>query len=206
MPRRSMLRPALAIAIAAVPAAILPVAASAQQQGSMGFLFLKAVREGDGQKATEILNQNSTVVNYRGAKGEAALHIVTRDRNLDWMAFLVGRDANVNVEDDEGNTALMLASMLKFYEGAEFLIKYGAKVDQANSRGETPLIRAVQLRDGQMVKLLIDSGADPAKRDSIAGMSARDYANRDGRNSAISNLLDKAKPKAAKGKVYGPQL
>lgn len=206
MVRRSALFPALAISLVALPSIALPVAAMAQQQGSPGYLFLQAVREGDGTKATQYLNQNSTIINHKGARGESALHIVTKNRDIEWMGFLIGRDANTNIQDDEGNTPLMAATMLKYYDGAELLLKYGAKVDLANSRGETPLIRAVQLRDTLMVKLLIAAGADPAKRDSIAGLSALDYAERDGRNTAISDLLNKAEPKSAKGEVYGPQL
>lgn len=188
-----------------VPGAIsVPVAA--QQSGSVGYLFLQAVKEGDGTKATQYINQSSTVINYKGAKGESALHIVTKSRNIDWMGFLIGRGANVNIQDADGNTPLMLATMLKYYDGAELLLNQKGKVDLANSKGETPLIRAVQLRDATMAKILISAGADPDKKDMIAGLSARDYAERDGRNTTLLTILGSGKANAAKAEVYGPQF
>jgi ankyrin repeat protein len=86
------------------------------------------------------------------------------------------------------------------------LIKYGASVDKANSKGETPLIRAVQMSDLDSVRLLVTGGANPDKRDALAGMSARDYAKRDSRVAAITSELDKVKPAAPKAKVQGPGL
>src|SRR3546814_12532666 len=73
----------------------------------------------------------------------------------------------------------MDAVQARFEEGARSLLTYNAQVDKANGSGETPLIRAVQLRDVGLVRLLVAQGANPDRRDTIAGMSARDYAQRD---------------------------
>jgi len=67
----------------------------------------------------------------------------------------------------------------------------------------SPLIRAVQLRDIRMVRLLLDAGANADKADTLAGMSARDYAKRDARGSAVLRAIEDAKkPKAA---TVGPK-
>ena len=50
---------------------------------SDGEAFLKAVEEGDAGKALPLVQDpGSRVVSYRGYKGNTALHIVTRKREL----------------------------------------------------------------------------------------------------------------------------
>lgn len=179
----------------------------AAAQFSESYNFLKAIRDQDGAKVMEIIGKpGSTTVNTRDQQtGETALHIVVARRDASWTSFLLSRGANPNLADREGTTPLMLAARLRFVEGAETLIIGGALVDKTNSSGETPLIRAVQLRDLPMIRLLVNKGANPEKRDTLAGMSARDYAIRDGRSQTIIHILDSAKKKpAASGAVQGP--
>jgi uncharacterized protein len=184
-------------------AAMIPNAASAQFSES--YNFLKAVRERDGAKATEFVSKpGSIIVNTRDDKnGESALHIVTKGRDLGWMTFLLARNAKPDQRDNQGNTPLMAAAQLGFIEGAQLLIKNKANVDLPNASGETPLIRAVQLRNGPMVQLLMSAGANPAKADTIAGMSARDYAQRDSRAATILKIITEAKV-AKPAKSFGP--
>ena len=140
---RAALRMALAIGLAA--AAATPAAA---QLMSEGYEFLEAVRERDGTKVTNALQQpGSVIVNARDiASGETALHIVTARRDAVWIRFLTQNGANPNVRDKEGNSPLSIAVGLGFVEGAEDLIKAGARIDETNSTGETPLISAIPRR------------------------------------------------------------
>lgn len=176
---------------------------------SDGYNFLKAVRDRDGVKVTELTGKpGSTIVNTRDqSTGETGLHIVVKRRDIGWLQFLLGKGADANIADSSGTTPLMLATRLRFVDGAEILLANGARVDKTNSSGETPLIRAVQLRDIPLIRLLVKNGANPDKTDALAGMSARDYAVRDGRNELILSLLDSAnknEAKANKGPVQGP--
>jgi len=196
------------IAALAALALLIPAAASAQFSDS--YNFLKAVRDRDGDKATQMLNEpGSTIVNTKDiTTGESALHIVTQRRDVTWMGFLLQKGANPNARDKNGVTPLMMATTLRFVEGAETLLARKAKVDDANNSGETALIRAVQLRDLGMVRLLLKAGANPDKQDTIAGQSARDYANGDFRNPQIleaitSNDKDR-KQGTTSPKVFGP--
>ena len=52
------------------------------------------------------------------------------------------------------------------------------------------LILAVQLRNAEAVRALLKAGANPDKKDSRAGYSARDYAKQDGRATAIVAILE----------------
>jgi len=179
----------------------------AQAQFSDAYNFLKAVKDKDGQKATDLIQKpGSTVINSRDINsGENALHIVVARRDATWLAFLLAKGANPNLADNSGNTPLMNAVQGRFEEGVRTLLTFNAQVDKANDSGETPLIRAVQLRDVGLVRLLVAQGANPAKRDTIAGMSARDYAQRDNRTPGLVEALDAAKTSAKpSGPVQGP--
>lgn len=191
---------------AALALALLsPVAA--QAQFSDGYNFLKAVKDADGQKVTDLIQKpGSTVINSRDVtSGETALHLVIARRDNTWLSFLLAKGANPNLADNRGNTPLMNAVQARFEDGVRTLLAGGAQIDKTNGSGETPLIRAVQIRDIGLVRLLVAQGANADKRDTIAGMSARDYAERDARTSGIVEVLAASKPKAApSGPVQGP--
>jgi len=175
----------------------------AQLGGSKGESFLTAVREVDGAKATELLDaQGSTVLSYRGAKGETALNIVARRRDSTWLGFLLARGADPNVGDDRGETPLIIAARLGWDDGAAILLGRGAGVDRANRLGETPLIAAVQARQLSLGRLLLENGASPDKKDTAAGYSARDYARRDSRSTEMTKMIESVKP--TKKNISGP--
>ena len=182
-------------------------AVAAQAQFSDNYNFLKAVKDADGQKVTDLIQKpGSTVINSRDVtSGDTALHLVVARRDNTWLTFLLAKGANPNLTDNNGNTPLMDAVQARFEEGVRSLLSFNAQVDKANGSGETPLIRAVQLRDVELVRLLVAQGANPDKRDTIAGMSARDYAARDSRTPGLTEALSAAKTTAApKGPVQGP--
>lgn len=181
---RALLFGALAAALVAQPVLA---------QFSDSYNFLKAVDERDGAEAEKFLNEPGTVIvnTKRDGTGETALHIVVGRKDETWLSYLLQKGANPNLSDRKGVTPLMLATQLGFVEGAARLIKAKANVDGTNRSGETPLIRAVQLRNPELVRLLLKSGANPDKRDAVAGLSARDYAAQDGRNSAILGIIER---------------
>ncbi|ANI77878.1 MULTISPECIES: ankyrin repeat domain-containing protein [Sphingobium] len=191
---------------AALALALLsPMAAHAQFSDS--YNFLKAVKDADGQKVTDLIQKpGSTVINSRDVtSGETALHMVIARRDVTWLSFLLAKGANPNLTDNRGNTPLMNAVQARFEDGVRTLLAGGAQIDKANGSGETPLIRAVQLRDVGLVRLLIAQGANADRRDTIAGMSARDYAERESRTPGLVEAVTAAKTKAApSGPVQGP--
>jgi uncharacterized protein len=179
----------------------------AAAQFSESYNFLKAVRDRDGAKATEIVSKPGTVIidTRDRATGEGALHIVTRGRDTSWLTFLLSRGAKADIRDNKGETPLMIAAQLGFVEGAQTLMKFRANPNQANNSGETPLHRAVQQRDAAMVRFLMQNGANPNRADTLAGLTARDYAVRDSRAGAILKIIDETKPAKPVGPVAGPK-
>ena len=178
--------------------------AAAQITGSDGEAFIAAMKEGGGGKAFELVEKpGSTVVNYRGDDGNAGLHIATRNRNGNWVGYLLSKNADPNLGDANGDTPLILAARVSFSEGAARLLMRKALVDKTNKLGETALIVAVQQRQAAIVKMLLEAGADPDKADHASGYSARDYAKRDSRSKDMLKLIEtvQAKKKTTVGPV-----
>jgi len=195
------------MAAATAIALILPGAAGAQMM-SESYKFLAAVRKSDGEAVTRFVEApGTTLINTRDrTTGETALLITIGRRDVTYMRYLLGHGARTDIAANDGRTPLMLAVEKRFAEGVEALLSSGANVNQANGKGETPLMRAVQMQDVATVRQLIAAGADPRKGDSLTGMSARDYAERDARIPGMLEALDQAKPAAAAKPVQGPSF
>lgn len=184
---------------------LMAVPGMAQGNASEGEVFLKAVAEKDGAKAVPMLeNAGSRVVNYRGYKGDTALHIATRNRENDWVGFLISKGADPNIGDAQGDTPLIIAARMGYEEAATWMLQRAARVDVANRKGETALIVSVQARQRRLVEMLLKAGANPDKADHAAGYSARDYAKRDTRSRDILKLIETVK--STKAKVAGPKI
>ena len=186
-------------------AGLATLAAPAMAQKTAGSIpdgeaFLSALRQGDGTKAYNLADgRGSTVVNYRGGDdGSAALHIVTRRRNSNWMGFLLANGADPDIADRNGDTPLILAARSGYAEGVARLLMARANVNKPNKLGETPLIVAVQARQPRIVSTLLKLGADPDKADHASGYSARDYAKRDNRSTEMLRLIETVKSQRAR--------
>lgn len=203
--RRADIR--LAALFLALAGAVGALSGGAHAQFRGGYAFLQAVESRDGNKATEALQDDPTLINTRhSTSGETALIIVTKRRDINWVRFLLSKDANPGIADRQGGTALMHSALINFTDGADALLDGKAPIDQTNRRGETALILAVQAKNVAMVRLLIRRGANADRADHVAGMSARDYARRDDRTGQILALLDaKADtPQRDLGPSFGP--
>jgi uncharacterized protein len=186
--------------------AVLALAAPAAAQFSDSYNFLKAVKDKDGAKATEILDKpGNTVVNTRDADtGETGLHITTRRSDPQWTGFLLQKGASPNSRDREGNTPLMLATQARWAEGVGIFLLVKAQLDLQNRIGETALQKAVQNRDLAIAKQLIEAGANPDLTDS-SGASARSLAEADPRSASIAKLMKDVPVRKARA-AQGPSL
>ncbi len=193
----------MGLAMSVSPMAVIP----AYAQFSDSYKFLKAVKDQDGQKVTDMLSSSaSTLINTRDVTtGESALHLVILRRDASWLNFLLSKGAKPDIRDKAGNTPILAAAQLGFVDAVPILVRYNGDVNSTNGRGETALILAVQRRDIALVRQLISLGANPALRDTVIGLSARDYAERDQRSGAILKILDEAKPVTTKP-VSGPKF
>jgi hypothetical protein len=198
---------AIASAFALVASAAAPAAAQFQSEG---YQFLEAVKEAEGDKATEMLSRPGTqIVNTRDiTSGDTGLHIAVARADLLWTRFLLQRGADPNIRNKKGSTPLQMAVALGFTDGVAALIKGGASIDIADQTGETPLITAVHARNVALVRLLLEKGADPDRNDN-SGRSARNYMELQAGNDILRQVFADADAKrAAAGtkKDYGPSF
>jgi uncharacterized protein len=201
------LGPAGWIASAILLALSVPAAAQFQSEG---YQFLEAVREKDGDKATDMLNKPGTqVVNSRDiSSGDTGLHVSVARSDATWIRFLLQRGADPNIRNKKGLTPLQLATALRFTEGVEALVKGGANVNVGDQTGETPLITAVHTGNVRLVRLLLEQGADPDHNDN-SGRSARDYMELMSGNTLLKQEFTNADAKRAEAgtkRNYGPSF
>lgn len=195
--------------IASALALVLAAPASAQFQ-SEGYKFLEAVKDREGDVATDMLNKPGTqVVNTRDVtSGDTGLHLVVQRRDVLWIRFLLQRGADPNIRNKKGVTPLQLATAMGFTDGVEALIKGGANVNVGDQTGETPLIAAVHQRNPELVRVLLAQGADPDHNDN-SGRSARQYMELMSGNTILKQIFQDADDKRA-GKEpkrqYGPSF
>lgn len=180
------------------------------QMYSEGYEFLEAVKDRDGDVATEMLNKPGTqVANTRDlTSGETGLHIVTARRDALWIRFLLQRGADPNIANNDGLMPIQLATRLGYIEGVESLIEGGARVSVADSQGETPLIAAVHQRNVALVRLLLAQGADPDRNDN-SGRSARNYLALMNGNTLLARefeAADAAREGKGTSEQYGPSF
>lgn len=170
--------------------------ALAQVGGFSGMEFVDAVRDGDDNKAVQLLTVTPAVIDARNGKGETALFVAVVDRDADWTGFLIrkGADPNLASRSGSGDTPLIAAARIGFVDAVDWLIGARAEVDGANRMGETALNVAVQARQREVVRALLNAGADPDKTDTAAGLSPRDYAKRDPRAREILRLIETRMP------------
>lgn len=198
-----------ASAILPVLALVLAVPVAAQFQ-SEGYKFLEAVKEREGDTATEMLNKpGTTIVNTRDiTSGDTGLHLVIQRRDVLWIRFLLQNGADPNIRNKKGVTPLQLATSMSFTEGVEALIKGGANVNVGDQTGETPLIAAVHQRNTDLARVLLAKGADPDHNDN-SGRSARQYMELMTGNTLMKQVFADADAKRAGTETkrkYGPAL
>jgi uncharacterized protein len=181
--------------------------AAAQSFGSEAYKFLQAIKESKNDDVITALDKpGQTIINTRDpSSGEAALHITVRRGDVPYTTFLLQKGADPNIRDGKNNTPLMVAADTGQDDVVPVLLLAQANPNLANAAGETPLIRAVQRRDVSLIRTLLAAKADPDQRDILAGLSARDYAQRDTRTPALAKLFAEA-PKQTRPAVAGPRL
>jgi ankyrin repeat protein len=207
--RKLGVRARIASAFLTAFALVLSAPAAAQFQ-SEGYKFLEAVKDREGDVATEMLNKPGTqVINTRDiTSGDTGLHLVVQRRDVLWIRFLLQRGADPNIRNKKGVSPIQLATAMGFTDGVEALIKGGANVNVSDQTGETPLIAAVHQRNPELVRVLLAQGADPDHNDN-SGRSARQYMELMTGNTLMKQVFQDADDKRA-GKEpkrqYGPSF
>jgi len=107
--------------------------------------------------------------------GETALMVASRSGNVDLVALLADRGANVNaVESWRGQTALMWAASEGHVDVVRLLVKHGANIHERSKVGFTALLFAARQGQIDAAMALLDAGANPD--DTLRGVAPNSTA------------------------------
>jgi len=150
-----------------------------------GFFPLYAAAQGDHVRCLELLyaagadpNQTQDITNV------SAIYVASSLNKVGSVRSLVGKGANVNLEDSSGCTPLHAACKKGWVEVTGFLIASGAKVNHISRDGITALLMAAMHGHTECVCLLLTSGANVHHK--MLNVSALDLAT----NAKKTNIVE----------------
>ncbi len=144
---------------------------------------------GENALLERVLERNPDGVNSLDRKRKTPLHIAVGANNLEAMALLAARGADLGAKDITGMTPLHVAAMLGRVDAAVWLLDHGAAPETADHFGDTPLHTAAVFGQGGVARLLAVRGADLNARDRD-GKTPRDLAV-ENRHDRVRALLDR---------------
>jgi ankyrin repeat protein len=133
-------------------------------------------------------------VNTLGKNGHTPLMDAAKEGNLELVADLLRRGANVNAKSDKGKTALHYAAANGQIEAVKQLISGGAEIDARDRDWHTPLMLAAIYGCNHTVQALIVNGADVNAK-TLTGNTPLVYAENNSHPLAAALLKKAVKPK-----------
>ena len=155
-----------------------------------------AIQEPSPKAAQALLDWPKTNVNAINANGESPLMLAAIKGQLETVAALIKRDADVN---KTGWTPLHYAASKGHLTVMSLLLENHAYIDAESPNGTTPLMMAAQYGTGPAVQLLLDAGADPLLKNQ-QGLTAIDFARRVSRTESMDLIATAVRKRQATGK------
>jgi ankyrin repeat protein len=117
-----------------------------------------AVRDLD--RAARLLSEHPELLNARWIHGETVLHFLAIEGQIEAVAFLAQRGADVRAPNTSGDAPLVEVARLGDAAGAEVLLSFGADPNAVSELYDNPLHCAVRSGNARLVQLLLEAGAD----------------------------------------------
>jgi len=125
---------------------------------------MHAAASGGHTKILSLLIEHGVDVECRDHGGNTALHLTSRNAELEAGQFLLDCGADINARNLDNNTPLINAAGRDF---ARMLLERGAEIDARVQLGRTALHWAIVAKNLQSVRLLLEHGADVSVRDEL---------------------------------------
>ncbi|MDP2448695.1 MAG: ankyrin repeat domain-containing protein [Polaromonas sp.] len=155
-----------------------------------------AIQEPSLKAAQALLDWPKTNVNALNANDESPLMLAAIKGQLEVVAALIKRDADVN---KTGWTPLHYAASKGHLAIMNLLLENHAYIDAESPNGTTPLMMAAQYGTTPAVKLLLDAGADPLLKNQ-QGLTAIGFAQRVSRTESADLITAAVRKRQATGK------
>jgi ankyrin repeat protein len=117
--------------------------------------FFKAIKKGNEEEVSRLLDADPTLVEKEGLCGDRPLAIAARARQLGLVKLLVQRKANINASGEADVTALHYAAEGGLKEMVAFLLSQGAQTRCKDWAGRTPLRHAFEMGQAGVMKMLL---------------------------------------------------
>ncbi len=168
--------------------------------------FLEAVKEGNLEFVTKMLEKDKNLISCKDKEGLAAIHWAAFKGHQNMVKYLVQAGANIKAKTNDGRSVLHLAATSVSDDGCgiiQFLAKLGADVNEKSSDGFAPLHLALWNAIWPALPTLVALGANIDAQDN-AGRTALHLAGQQGFWEARQLLELGANPniKANNGNTY----
>ena len=147
--------------------------------GQYGLIL--AIKEPSPKVAQVLLNAPRVDLNALNASGESALMLASLKGQLDLVAALIRKGADVN---KTGWTPLHYAASTGQVAVIRLLIEQHAYIDAESPNGSTPLMMASMYGTPDAVRLLLEEGADASLKNQ-QGLTAIEFAKRADREDVV---------------------
>ena len=148
-----------------------------------------AVQQGNLERVTTLIEENSEFVNLADENGQTPLHFASAGRQNDIAEFLISRDADVNALNSVNQSVLLYAAYFDNAVITENLIDKGARLNDQDIFGRAPIHYAARQHSIGALLPLIENGAEVDIRDSI-GETPMHFAIRWGYDDVVEMLID----------------
>ena len=156
---------------------LIDLGADVNAQTAQAFLFsrvwfwgvtaLRSAIHGNNAAVVKVLLANNADADVRDCRGNALLHISTREAFANISQLLIDSGCEINARNDSGESPLHSAVHSNNLAHVELLLKNNANVDVWDYSGKTPLHISTREGFANISQLLIDSGCEiNARNDS----------------------------------------
>ncbi|MFH1983183.1 MAG: ankyrin repeat domain-containing protein [Pseudomonadota bacterium] len=145
--------------------------------GGLGVTAMNlACRNKDLSMIDLLINHGGDINERSGINGESPFLIAVLSDDYEFINFILGKGADINIEFYDGETSLIYAVLKNDRKLAKYLLANGADVNFKNITGLTALDIARSWDVPAMEKILIEAGGDSEVRMlENLGLHAQDY-------------------------------
>lgn len=151
--------------------------------------LFQAVLVGDEQRARELLDMRSDIVDYRDTGNITPLMIAAENGDGPMTQLLLRHGAETSAKNDEGLTPIMFAAKHGHLNVVELLLEKNVKLATRDSSGNSALMVAARNGNTEIVELLLKSGANILARNRY-GSTAVSIASYRGHGDIVSLLIE----------------
>ena len=116
-------------------------------------------------KMADLLYQYGADVLVRGVMQRTLLHVMSTDRRIKVVQWLLRHDVDPNIQDNNGSTCLHLAAFNGYLEVVRMVLQHNADSNSPDENDQLPSHRALETGHPEVTRLLLEHGFDVNARD-----------------------------------------